>query len=194
MNTIISKGLFMKTQRTMLMAVFLVISLGAGITGCDFGVNPFLFDGTPVGADYRIDVTGTSYAGSSSIPLRDLLESIKKDVDSITVVNITLLIDSTAGTASSLSITGSSSVDSYTILTMTGVPISAFASERSIFDKTIPGLSFDRTGVDHIVSLLRNPESVPETVVAAVSGFASSSPMHFTLHVKIYTQVFAKSK
>ncbi|SRR5258707_493922 len=194
MNFMTSKGIFMMTLRKTLFALLVIGLPGAGILGCDFGVNPYLFDGTPVGADYRVDVTGTSYSGSTTIPLRDILESIKKEVDSITVLNITLLVDSTAGTASPLTISGSASIDSYTFVTLSGVPITAFSKERSIFDKTIPGFSFNRAGVDHIVDLLRDPGSVPETVVAAVSASTSASPLHFTIHVKLYTQVFTKSK
>ena len=182
------------TPRKILFAILISELLGIGIPGCDIGVNPLLFDGTPVGADYRVDVTGTSYSGSTSIPLRDILESIRGEVDSISLINITLLVDSTAGTATTTALSGFVSVDDYTILTLSDVPISAFSSERSIFDKTITGFTFNRAGVDYLVGLLSNPESVPETVNATVSASSSSSPLHFTIHVKLYTQVFTKSK
>ncbi|MBI4546360.1 MAG: hypothetical protein HY707_00145 [Ignavibacteriae bacterium] len=159
------------------------------LSACEFGIYPLLFDGVPVIVKYRIDETSTSYSGSSTVNLQNIPEEIEEEIDSIKVFNITLKIDSTAGTNPSTTVSGSASIDSRTIFTFTNVPLSTFSTERSIFDTALSGVSFIPDGVAYLIGLL-NQRPLPATVTFAVSGSASSSPLRFTICIKLYTQVF----
>jgi hypothetical protein len=169
--------------------LFLALSVALIIAGCDLGVNPLLFDGTPITAKFRVDQTGTVYASAKVINLQDALGSISKEIDSVKVFNITLQIDSlTNGTDPSTTLTGVAVLDLDTLFTVNNVALSAFSSERSIFDKSLTGFSYKASGVSHLIALLhQNP--LP-TVSVGVLGTASNGNLHFTTKLKLYTQVY----
>ncbi len=87
---------------------------GIAMTGCDVGINPLLFDGSPVSCRFRVDASGTSYSGSATISLNNILSKIDKHVDSAKVFNITMLIDSVTGTPL---VSGTGTIDGHTLLT-----------------------------------------------------------------------------
>lgn len=172
---------------------------GIAFIGCDVGVNPLLFDGSPLSAKFRIDAAGSSYGGSVTDSLHTILEDIEKNVDSIKVFNITLLIDSTSGTPAGNTISGiggfsigSGAPTGDTLLTLNNVSLSAFSSERSIFDPTLvaAGVIYNTAGITHLNAILKDPNTWPATITVGVLGSSSMSGLHFTAKVKIYTQVF----
>jgi len=175
-------------------ATVLIVAAAAFLLGCDVGVNPLLFDGSPGQATFRIDESVTSsYSGSVGVDLEDILSAIDDEIDSVKVFNITLLIDSTEGTNSSTTFTGTTLVNSTVMLSMSNTPMSAFVSERSIFDNTIPGLTYNSGIINTLHALLRDRPA--PTVTVSFSGTSSpSGPLHFTAHLKLYTQVYTKAK
>jgi hypothetical protein len=181
------KGYSMKS----LILLMIVAAVGAilFITGCEIGTNPVILDGSPITADLRIDGTSNILSDSLSVNLGDALSGIDKEVDSIRIFNITLLIDSTD---TGVIAQGGLRLDNDTVLTLVGTPLSAFATERSIFDPKLKtmGFSYDSTIVLTLQQLLRQK---PQPVVHIAFGILSS-PLHFTAHLKIYTQVFAMIK
>ena len=154
------------------------LAFAVSLMGCELGVNPLLFDGAPVGATFTARTPGAFYADSATIALHQILSGIDENVDSISVINITLQFDSLAnGTLPSTTLSGSGYVDGMTLLTLSSVPLSAFGSERSVFDPTLPSsyVSCNPAATQHINNILKHPESLPSTMWVGVMGNASQN-------------------
>ena len=185
-----------KYVRPALLSITLVV-FSLITTSCDIGVNPLIIDGTPTEATF---VVNSSYATfpplSFNVNLQDVLTGIAKEVDSIKAYNITMLIDGTDGTDPNLNgrIVLKNGVNVDTLLTMKDTPISPFASERTIFDTKLhnDGFNYSPTIVTTINGCLK--QDPKPTVTVTASGSANQGPLHFTIHVKVYTQVFIKGK
>ncbi|MBI1805540.1 MAG: hypothetical protein HYR76_00650 [Ignavibacteria bacterium] len=179
------------TQKALTILPFITL-IGIFIIGCELGVNPLLFDGSPVSVKFRIDETGTAYAKIDTLHLNGIRASFDKHIDSIKVFNITLLIDSTAGTDTSTTISGTAVIDGHILLTLTHVRLSTFSSERSIFDTTMAsaGFSFNSDGVSYLLDLMSDLENLPSYVVVNISGTAPPGPLHFCIRLKLYTQLY----
>src|ERR1043166_8524460 len=89
-----------------LMFVALVTIALAGLN-CDLGINPLLFDGPPLTGTLRVDAVGSVFATVEAVDLGGLASEVDKGIDSIKVYNITLQIDSTAGTNPATTFSGS---------------------------------------------------------------------------------------
>jgi hypothetical protein len=177
------------------MKILLFACMSITLMSCELGVNPLLFDGAPVGATLTARTAGSLYADSTTIALHEILSGIQDNVDSISVINITLQFDSlTNGTLPSTTISGTGAVDGMSLLTLNGIPLSAFAAERSIFDPALAtaGVSVNPAAIQHINSVLRNPEALPASMWVGVMGNASRNGLYFQARLKIYTQVFLK--
>jgi len=177
-------------------AAVTLLTVGAFLVGCDVGINPLLFDGTPVEASYCVEVTsGTTISPiSKTVNLEDILSSIEKDIDSVKIYNITLLVDSTTGTAPGVDFTDSLYMGSTKVFSMNGTPLTAFTTERSIFDPSITGLQFGSTIVSTLTSYIDPKNRPAPTVTLTFAGSASNQPLLFTVHLKIYAQVYTKPK
>ncbi len=174
-----------------LLPLALLVISSALIASCDLGVNPLLFDGSPATASFRVDETLTaSYDESAAVDLEDIRTNIDANIDSVKVFNITLQIDSSAGTNPATTVSGSALIDGNPLLTLSGTAISQFASERSIFDTTITGGPiYNNSGVQHLINVL-SQRPLP-TVTLRAFGSASGLPLHFTIRLRLYTQIFA---
>ena len=162
------------------------------ISSCELATNPLLFDGSPLSANFTVIVTGNSFSGSNTIHLSDVFSGIDIDIDSVSVINVSILIDSLSnGAVGSTTISGTGSVDGHALLTLSGVALSTFSSERSIFDPTLSGagVTYGSAGISYINSMLRHPESLPSSTSISVSGTTSQNG-RFKAHIKFYTQVF----
>ena len=176
-------------MKTKILVLGLLVMIAALFTSCDLGINPLLFDGSPVTAKFRVDKTGSSYDTTVTIDLQSIIADLDKEIDSIKVFNITLQIDSTAGTTAGTTVTGTASIDGFGLLGVSAAPISQFATERSIFDSTLTGGPiFVSAGVSHLVGLLGT--SPLPTITLHSLGAASTTNIHFTVKLKLYTQVF----
>ncbi|HEV8539440.1 MAG TPA: hypothetical protein VGR15_11035 [Bacteroidota bacterium] len=160
--------------------------------GCDLAMNPLIFDGTPVEATFPVISPVTLFPPLVySVDLEDILSESDNAVDSIKAYNITMLIDNPG--AANLALTCNMTVNGDTLLTMNNTPASALASERTIFDSklTALGLSYSPTIVPTINGYLKqNPKP---RVTVLVSGVGTPAPLNFTIHVKLYSQVFTGS-
>lgn len=170
-------------------SVLLALAL-IGLAGCDVGINALLFDGSPLTASLRIDSPITTIPPQvETVNMNEVLEAIDEIVDSIDVFNITLIIDSTENNAATV-LNGTSSINGIPLVTMSNVSIAEFAAERSIFKKPLmAGLTVTPEGIRELRRALNNRSLTPEAVFT-FSGSANSSPIHCTIRVKIYTQVY----
>ena len=184
------KGTFaMKRLEMMLLAAALV----AGISGCEFTNSPLLVEGAFVNSAFRVDQEGlppnTPFGIAATVRLSDVLKDVNNIADSIKIYNISVMIDSVTGTTSaSTPISGTASIDGHALFSMANVPLSSLHNEQSIFDPSVAGFTFNSTGVQYLVQSLR--QKPPPNVTVAVLGNSSASTFHFTLHVKIYTQIY----
>jgi hypothetical protein len=183
----------MKSFRWLLVCVALGVAFFA-LPGCEIGTNPVILDGSPVSVTIRVDGTTNMYGATQSVNLEEVLAGVDKDVDSIKIFNITMLIDSTQGTPAGTRLTAGIGINTDTLVTMIGTPIGTFISERTIFDPTLKsaGLSYN-SGVVTILHgfLQQNPRP---TVTLQFGAIADQTPLHFTFHFRLYTQVFTKAK
>ena len=171
----------------------LIVALLSTMAGCEFTNSPLLVEGAFVNASFRVDQEGlpanTPFGTAAMLRLTDVLDNVSAAADSIKIYNITVMIDSTAGSAPAATpISGLASIDGITLFSLDNVPLSSLGREHSIFDASVPGCSFNASGVLHLVQSLR--QNPPPDVSVAVIGSSSAAALHFTLHVKIYTQVY----
>jgi hypothetical protein len=167
-----------------IMVVFLLFG------GCDVGINPLIFDGTVAAISIPIETPSgvTTYNEVSTVNLGIVLSAVDEVVDSVTFYNLTLKIDDLGSTPATTALSGTIAIQGTTLLQLNGVQLSAFSSERSIFDPSLQGVTVSQAGIDLFKNLLaQNP---PPTVSIAVNGSATNSPLKFTMHTKIYTQIY----
>ncbi len=177
---------------------FIALVLGiAFLSGCDFGVNPLIFDTTIAARALRVDTTATVFIAGDTLDLQEVRNAVKDEIDSVKFYNLTIRVDSTAGTPAGVTLRGAIAINDggtvHTLATLDGVPLSAFAKEVSIFDKSLwPKWAYDNGGVGYMLTVLRRPN--PPTVTIAAVGTSSTAPLHFTVHAKVYAQIFTKPK
>jgi len=163
---------------------------------CELATNPLLFDVSVVTARYRVDISPPYEAifdSSIVIDLNEALEDVEDEVeiDSVKFYNITILIDSTDGTPSGTTISGTILVDGDTLVSLTNVPLDLFLTEQSIFKNIHPGFKFNSAGVAKLKQIFElYPQQPLPTVKIFVEGSASSNSLHFTVQLKLYTQVY----
>ena len=163
------------------------------MAGCDVGTNPLIFDGTPAEATFEVTSVGSVFPPIGYIvDLQTMLSDINDYVDSIKVYNISMRIENLGGTNSTISgnITMNKVGDAtiHQVVSMNGTPISAFATEKSIFDPglAVSGFTYSPTIVPILNGFLKdNPKP---TVDVVASG--TSTAGHYIIHVKVYSQVF----
>jgi hypothetical protein len=185
-------GIYMKNNKQIWLSVFTVALLVLVGFGCEVGVNPLLFDGSPLAASFTVNTTGTSYNGSTTLNLNDVVKDFSKSIDSTDVFNVTIRIEN-ASSPENTTISGIGQVDGNTLLQITNVPLSTFATEKSVFDKSITGFNVDASGFLALRTLVKNAlqqPDMPHTATLSLSGTASQSPLQFTIYVKIYTQLY----
>lgn len=180
-------------RTAIVLVLVLAAILAAILAGCEFSNNPILVEGAFVHATFRVDQdglpAGTPIAATTTVRLADVLDGASASADSVKIYNITVMVDSVTGaTSPDAPLTGSALIDGNTLFSLSDVPISALGKEHSIFDATVPGFSFTNAGVQYLVQALR--QDPPPTVTVGVVTRSSSSALHFTLRVKIYTQVY----
>jgi hypothetical protein len=171
--------------------IVISVSICLLIGGCDIGINPLIFDGTPVEATFEVNSLVSTFPPIVySVDLQEVLSDIDDEVDSIKVYNITLHVENSGG--NNPSVTGDITVNGNTLVSLSNTPVSAFAAERTIFDPGLQaqGFNYSPTIVPTINGYLKQDPKPTVNVVA--SGSANQSPLHFTIHVKVYTQVFLK--
>ncbi len=177
--------------------VILSVLLGFGlIAGCEMSTNPLIFDGSVTSGEVAINTNTNTFLGIDSLDLHAIVAKVSQSVDSVKLFNLTIAIDSLgSSTPASTRITGAITVDDvnvlpyhYNIVTLTGVPLSEFASERSIFDTTISGFSFNESGSEFLIDALA--QSPPPVLYVNVQGSADHNPVQFRLRFKVYAQVY----
>ena len=176
-------------MKTSLWILAAVLCLG----GCEFTNNPLLVEGAFVNAAFRVDQEGlppnSPFGASTTMRLGDVLEDISDVADSVKIYNISITVDSVTGSTSPAStISGSASIDGHSLFTLSNVPLSALSPEHSIFDTSVPGCGFSSAGVQYLVQALR--QNPPPTVTVTVFGNSSSTALHFSLRLKVYTQIY----
>jgi hypothetical protein len=184
----------MKTPFLFLIALAVLVLASAG---CDIGINPLLFDGSPLTATFPVNTSGTSYSGAETVNLMDALSDITDDVDSVDVINITIQAVNTGETPSGTSISGTAYFNETTLFTMDSLALSTLSSEQSIFSLPTSSITLNRPGVrvlrNEVKDIVRHPERA-HIVTVGVSGSSTGSPLQLQISLRLYTQVFTKAK
>lgn len=184
-------------SRIILPAAVLAIGLLC-IAGCDIGTNPLVFDGSVTSGSIRVDLIGplggTYTTPQFEVDLNALFESSKLSgktytVDSAHFYNMTLMIDSNSTPLAT--VTGSLNVNGNAVVNLDSVAVSAFTTERSIFDTTIVGMHFNAGGVTYLIDALK--QNPPPTIDVSATFGPIPAALHFTLHVKVYGQIYTSS-
>ncbi len=180
------------TQCLSLLVLPLLVSIVPLLNGCEIGANPVILDGSPTTQTLRVDNNGAFFGGSGTVNLSDAFSGVEDQVDSVRIFNITLSIDSTVGTPPGTSLTGLLILNTDTLFTLNGTSLSEFSTERTIFDPKLKqrGCAYSPATVGILQRLLnQNPHP---SVTVSFGGIASSSPVHFSAHMKLYTQIFTR--
>lgn len=165
------------------------------IAGCEFGRYPLIIDSSvesgpiPVNLDSSLP---TQVVQSATVSIAELREVTGEEVDSMRFYNLTLLINNNTS-PDGAAITGTMSVNGILLATLTGVPLSEFLTERSIFDKNLitGGFQYHPAGVTYLLGVLKT--QTPDLLVVSVSAGTDASALHFDLNVKLYGQLFTST-
>jgi len=161
----------------------------------NWGTNPLVFNGSSTGDTLRVDTQASTFYKVKSVDLNKVRSDIA-DVDSVKFYNLTILIDSTSGTPAGTHLSGFmvavNSLVTDTVVTLSGASVADFATERSIFDKTLPALKLNGAGVLHLFNAISLP--TPPVVTFIMGASSDNTPLHFTVKIKVYGQIYTKPK
>ena len=164
------------------------------LQGCDLLTDfPLILNGSVEASKIRVDLATPlpiQYRDSLSVDLNEVKTSASSDVDSVRFYNMTVRIDSNSTPNSTIS--GSITVDGDTLVTLTNMKTSVFSSERSIFSTSIAGWKYNAVGVGYLVQALRKTPA--PTVTLDLTLDQLSQPIHCSIHIKVYGQLFVKNK
>lgn len=159
------------------------------LAGCEVGKYPLILDASGKSRTIYVNVTPPDeFTDSVTIPLADLQDLTDYDIDSIRFYNLTLDVDSNTS-ASDAAIWGEITVNDNPLLTLTNVQIAQFTDEKSIFDKTITGYTYNPVGVVFLLNALRTQS--PSEIEVKLRVNTIEDPLHFKLTITLYAQVFA---
>ena len=179
----------MKTSKFIVAALLAILALAGA--GCELATNPLLFDGAPLVATFDVEPSPPSifFGKDTTINLQTALENVESSIDSIRIFNVTIQIEPLDDHGAVTLVAAGVLVDGDTLVTATNVPVSAFATERSIFDKSLAGFAYNSTGVNHLIDLVKqNP--LPTAVQVRAGGETNISTYHVRIKFRVYTQVF----
>jgi hypothetical protein len=183
------KGVAMKFKRLLPLALVIAVLPLIGSV-CDVGMNPLLFDGSPITATVAIHANTTIYDSTATIDLKDALSDVKKDIDSADIYNITLKIRNDGSTPVGTTASGTVMINNIWIFSMNNVKISDFAKERSIFRLPAGSITLRPQGMRQLRRLIWSV-SRGQTGVVSVHLFGTSSQkLDVTAFLTLYTQVY----
>ena len=178
----------MKRLSALPITVLMVVALMM-LGGCDVGVNPLIFDGTPVKAVISVETNETSFDHSSVINLNTVLQDIDDVVDSISVFNITMQVANRVSPAANTAFSGSILINNVQLISVNNLTLADFAQERSVFDQGLGNnVTVNPAGLQMLQGVLA--QSPMPTVGVRATGQAGSGPLDFDLVVALYTQVY----
>jgi hypothetical protein len=178
----------MKRLRAIPVLVLTVVAL-LMLGGCDVGVNPLIFDGTPVKTVINVETNGRSFDHSGVINLNTVLQDIDDVVDSISVFNITMQVANLVSPAANTAFSGAIFINDVQLISVNNLTLADFAQERSIFDQGLGNnINVNPTGLQMLQGMLT--QSPMPTVGVRATGQAGSGPLDFDLVVALYTQVY----
>lgn len=169
-----------------LVAVLCVLPLVGFL--CDVGINPLLFDGSPLTAKFTVSSSTTSYSSTDTLHMEEAIAALDKDIDSVSLFNITMRIVN-KGTAGP-HVSGTAAFNGTPFLTLTSVAVDSFSTERSIFH--LPsGFAIGKPGVRQIVQAVKNASLGQGSTEAFITvAGTSTSALNIEIYLTLYTQVF----
>jgi hypothetical protein len=172
-------------------AVVSVFALVLIFGGCDVGVNPLLFDGTPLRAVIAVDDAEPSFDESHVVSIGGILEGIDDAVDSVNVFNITLRVKDRVSPAANTTFSSVIYIDGLVLAEVAGLTLGDFSSERSLFEDGLWGsaIEVNPAGLQHLKNVLNQASSSPNVSVRA-AGTVGGSPLEFSIEVTLYTQIY----
>jgi hypothetical protein len=169
----------------------MIISAGLIIlflAGCEVGKYPLILDASGKSRTIRVDVTPpASFSDSATIALADLKSLTDYNIDSIRFYNLTLHVSNNTSPENA-AVTGEVIVNGTPLLALTNVQVTQFSEEKSIFDKTITGYSYNKLGVIFLLTAIKTQSPSELEVKLVVNQI--ENPLHFDLTITLYAQVF----
>jgi hypothetical protein len=155
---------------------------------CDVGINPLLFDGSPLTAKFTVASSTTSYSSTDTLHMEEAIAAIDKDIDSVSLFNITMRIVNKGTPGPRVS--GTAAFNGTPFITLTSVAVDSFNTERSIFH--LPsGFTISRNGVRQIVHAVKDASRGEGSTIAFITvAGTSTSALNVEIYLKLYTQVF----
>jgi hypothetical protein len=155
---------------------------------CDVGINPMLFDGSPLTAKFVVASTTTAYSSTETLNMGDAIAAIDKEIDSVSLFNITMRIVNKGTPGPRVS--GTATFNGTTFLTLTSVAVDSFSTERSIFH--LPsGFTMSRNGVRAIVQAVKNASRGQGSTQGFITvAGTSTNALNVEIYLTLYTQVF----
>ena len=177
----------MKTQKWLT-----IIAAGAVLlflSGCELSKYPLILDASGKSRTVHVNVSPPDeFSDSVTIAIADLQDLTDYDIDSIRFYNLTLNVDNNTSPEDA-AISGEITVNNIPLLTLTNVQVAQFTDEKSIFEKTITGYSYNPLGVVFLLNTLRTQS--PSEIEVKLRVNPIEDPLHFDLTITLYAQVFA---
>ncbi len=170
----------------------MVISAGLAallLAGCELSKYPLILDASGKSRTIHVEVSPPAeYSDSVTISIADLKDLTDYDIDSIRFYNLTLNVDNNTSPENA-AISGDILVNDISLLTLSNVQVAQFSKEKSIFDKTITGYSYNKLGVVFLLNALKT--QLPSDIEVKLRVNQIADPLHFDLTITLYAQVFA---
>jgi hypothetical protein len=158
---------------------------------CDVGVNPLLFDGSPLTAKITVNSGSQIFADSVTVNVADAVSAIDKDIDSVNLFNITLRIVRIGNAPADNLLSGDATFNGSKFLSLSNVGVDAFSTDQSVFH--LPsGVTMNRQGMRQIVRAIwaASRHQTSDSAVVKIAGTSTKSPNNYTIYLNLYTQVF----
>jgi hypothetical protein len=178
----------MKTQtRLMIISAGLIVLF---LAGCELSKYPLILDASGKSRTIHVVVNAPTpeYSDSVTVAIADLKDLTDYDIDSIRFYNLTLEVDNNTSAANA-AISGEVTVEGIPLLTLNNVLVREFTDERSIFDKTIAGYGYDKSGVTFLLNALKT--QYPPEIKVKMKLSTIEDDLNFDLTITVYAQVFA---
>jgi hypothetical protein len=160
------------------------------LAGCELSKYPLILDASGKSRTIHVVVNAPTneYSDSVTVAIADLKDLTDYDIDSIRFYNLTLNVDNNESAADA-AISGEITVDGIPLLTLTNVKVTEFTDERSIFDKTIVGYGYDKSGIVFLLNALKT--QYPPEIKVKMKLTSIENDLDFYLTITLYAQVFA---
>jgi len=176
----------------------IILITGLSIITCDDMLRDNLVVVDSVtSANYSFDTSEASFSESQSVNLQSVMDTINRDVESVSIFNITMFVSNTYESLPQTSISGQLTVrisggsETHTLVSFTNISFDEFLIERSVFSEELPGITHDPDGIQALVNYFnRKPAPMVNfTINGTANSAGDGDRLTFDFVVKLYKQV-----